>query len=101
MLTPARHRSSFRTLMAKILIVDDEPFNLDVLEQELVDRGYAIERAPDGAAALVAFESFRPDLILLDYQMPDMNGIAVMKELKSRGNDAPVDRKSTLLNSSH
>src|ERR1041384_8242000 len=90
MLTPARHRSSFRTLMAKILIVDDEPFNLDVLEQELVDRGYAIERAPDGAAALAAFESFRPDLILLDYQMPDMNGIAVMKELKSRGNDAPV-----------
>ena len=76
--------------MAKILIVDDEPFNLDVLEQELVDRGYAIERAPDGAAALAAFESFRPDLILLDYQMPDMNGIAVMKELKSRGNDAPV-----------
>jgi CheY-like chemotaxis protein len=37
--------------MAKILIVDDEPFNLDVLEQELADRGYAVERAADGAAA--------------------------------------------------
>jgi two-component system, NtrC family, response regulator AtoC len=74
----------------KILIVDDEPFNLDVLEQELGDRGYSIERAADGAAALAQTESLRPDLILLDYQMPDMNGIEVMKELRSRGNEAPV-----------
>src|ERR1051325_8774488 len=76
--------------MAKILIVDDEPFNLDVLEQELADRGYAVERAENGAAALAGFEASRPDLILLDYQMPDMNGIEVMKELKARGNEAAV-----------
>ena len=36
----------------KILIVDDEPFNLDLLEQELQDQGYVIERATDGAEAL-------------------------------------------------
>ena len=36
----------------KILIVDDEPFNLDLLEQELADQGYVIERAIDGAEAL-------------------------------------------------
>ncbi len=77
-------------MASKILIVDDEPFNLDVLEQELGDRGYAVERAGSGAEALAAFESFRPELILLDYQMPDMNGIEVLKELKSRGNEAPV-----------
>jgi DNA-binding NtrC family response regulator len=74
----------------KILIVDDEPFNLDVLEQELNDRGYSIERAADGAEALGKFESFHPDLVLLDYQMPGMNGIEVLKELRNRGNDAPV-----------
>lgn len=74
----------------KILIVDDEPFNLDVLEQELGDHGYSIERAADGAAALAQAESLRPDLILLDYQMPDRNGIEVMKELRTRGNEAPV-----------
>jgi DNA-binding NtrC family response regulator len=74
----------------KILIVDDEPFNLDLLEQELTDRGYSIERAGDGAEALGKFESFGPDLILLDYQMPGMNGVDVLKELRNRGNEAPV-----------
>jgi len=74
----------------KILIVDDEPFNLDLLEQELTDRGYAIERAGSGAAALSQLESFHPDLVLLDYQMPDMNGVDVLKELRARGHDTPV-----------
>jgi adenylate cyclase len=42
---------------AKILIVDDEPFNLDLLEQELADHAYTIERAADGAEALAKVES--------------------------------------------
>jgi DNA-binding NtrC family response regulator len=74
----------------KILIVDDEPFNLDLLEQELADRGYSVERAGDGAEALGKFESFQPDLILLDFQMPGMNGIDVLKEIRKRGNETPV-----------
>jgi DNA-binding NtrC family response regulator len=74
----------------KILIVDDEPFNLDLLEQELNDRGYFIERAGNGLEALNQLESFHPDLILLDYQMPDMNGVEVLKEMRNRGNEAPV-----------
>src|SRR5258706_5346030 len=77
-------------MASKILIVDDEPLNVEVLEQELGDRGYAVERAGSGAEALAAFESFRPELIFVDYQMPDMNGIEVLKELKRRGNEAPV-----------
>jgi DNA-binding NtrC family response regulator len=77
-------------MAGKILIVDDEPFNLDLLEQELTDRGYSIERAGNGAEALGKFESFHPDLILLDYQMPDMNGIDVLKELRSRGHETPI-----------
>jgi DNA-binding NtrC family response regulator len=74
----------------KILIVDDEPFNLDLLEQELSDHGYSIERAGDGAEALGKFESFQPDLILLDFQMPGMNGIDVLKEIRKRGHETPV-----------
>jgi adenylate cyclase len=66
----------------KILIVDDEPFNLDLLEQELTDQNYAVERANDGAEALDKVESFKPDLLLLDYMMPKMNGIEVVKRLR-------------------
>ena len=77
-------------MASKILIVDDEPFNLDLLEQELTDQGYLVERANDGSAALKKDESFRPDLILLDYMMPGMNGLEVLKELRRRENDVPV-----------
>ena len=70
----------------KILIVDDEPFNLDLLEQELGEYDYAIERASDGVEALEKTESFKPDVILLDYMMPRMNGLEVVKRL--RGNPA-------------
>jgi adenylate cyclase len=66
----------------KILIVDDDPFNLDLLEQELTDHSYTIERANDGEEALKKVESFLPDVILLDYMMPKMNGIEVVKRLK-------------------
>ena len=67
----------------KILIVDDEPFNLDLLEQELGDYDYAIERASDGVEALEKTQSFAPDVILLDYMMPRMNGLEVVKQLRA------------------
>ena len=66
----------------RILIVDDEPFNLDLLEQELQDQGYMIERAGDGAEALEKVPSFLPDVILLDYMMPNMNGLEVLGRLR-------------------
>ena len=74
----------------KILIVDDEPFNLDLLEQELSDRGYLVERADNGKEALKKVELSRPDLLLLDYMMPDLNGLEVLKEIRKRENDVPV-----------
>jgi DNA-binding NtrC family response regulator len=74
----------------KILIVDDEPFNLDLLDQELTDLGYSIERAGSGAQALSKVDAFHPDLMLLDYQMPHMNGVEVLRELRRRGNETPV-----------
>ena len=66
----------------KILIVDDEPFNLDLLEQELVDQGYVIERASDGVEALEKLDAFGPDIILLDSMMPRMTGLEVLQCLR-------------------
>ncbi len=74
----------------KILIVDDEPFNLDLLEQELSDLGYVVVRAASGRQALSEIDKIAPDLVLLDYLMPEMNGIEVLHTLRKSQNDLPV-----------
>ena len=70
---------------SKILIVDAEPFNVDYLEQELEDLGYATVSASNGQEALAKVAAESPDLILLDVMMPIMDGFAVCRMLK--GND--------------
>ena len=77
-------------MSSKILIVDDEPFNLDVLEQELIDLGYAVVRASDGAQALSEIDKLPPELVLLDYLMPGMNGIEVLHAIRKTHKDLPV-----------
>lgn len=76
----------------KILIVDDEPFNIDYLEQELEDLGYATLSAGDGQAALEIVATESPDMILLDIMMPVMNGFEVLSRLKENKawRDIPV-----------
>lgn len=66
----------------KILIVDDEPFNVDYLEQELEERGYQTVSAMNGQAALAQVAAQDPDLVLLDIMMPIMDGFAVLTRLK-------------------
>jgi serine phosphatase RsbU (regulator of sigma subunit) len=67
---------------AKILIVDDEPYNLDYLEQELEDLGYETLGAANGEQALELVASDSPDMILLDIMMPGMDGFEVLSRLK-------------------
>jgi DNA-binding response OmpR family regulator len=67
---------------SKILIVDDEPFNLDYLEQELEDLGYETVSAGNGREALEKVTAEAPDLILLDIMMPIMDGFEVCRILK-------------------
>ncbi len=75
-----------------ILIVDDEPYNIDYLEQELVDLEYKTVSAANGNEALQRVEESNPDMILLDIMMPEMDGFEVLKLLKSdpKNRDIPV-----------
>lgn len=76
----------------KILIVDDEPFNVDYLEQELEDLEYDTVTAYNGKEALEQVTAESPDLVLLDIQMPIMDGFQVLSRLKANPNtrDIPV-----------
>jgi adenylate cyclase len=65
-----------------ILIVDDNPTNLEVLQVRLRANGYALITAVDGEDALAKVREFEPDLVLLDVMMPKLDGISVVRQLK-------------------
>src|SRR6187455_838327 len=68
---------------ASILVVDDTPANLQVLAGMLKDRGYKVRPVLSGKLALLAAGRDPPDLILLDINMPEMNGYEVCEHLKA------------------
>ena len=63
-----------------ILVVDDEPVVLEITKRRLEDRGYEVLTAGDGVDAFTIIKSKIPDLILLDIQMPRMNGYTFIME---------------------
>jgi diguanylate cyclase (GGDEF)-like protein len=67
----------------RILVVDDHEDNIELLRARLEARGYEVEGASDGQAALDAVKRVCPDLILLDVMMPKMDGIEVVRRLKA------------------
>ena len=67
----------------KVLIVDDEPFNVDYLQQQLEDCNNHLLTAFNGREALEKIESQQPDLILLDLIMPVLDGFAVLAQVKA------------------
>ena len=77
---------------ADILIVDDTPANLTVLSAILGKRGYRVRPAINGALALKAAQKAAPDVILLDVQMPGLDGYEVCRQLKgdAQTRDIPV-----------
>ena len=76
----------------RILIVDDTPANLDVMENLLEEEGYSVSAAKTGGRVLDVVQAASPDLILLDINMPDMNGYEVCSRLKQdeASRDIPV-----------
>ena len=66
-----------------ILVVDDVPDNVEILQLRLESQGYEVIAAADGDAALAIVRDKLPDLVLLDIMMPKLDGIATVKQLKS------------------
>jgi two-component system, cell cycle response regulator DivK len=66
-----------------ILIIDDNPTNLKLVKVLLTIEGYQIQTATDGHEALDKLKHFLPDLILMDLQLPGIDGIALTKQLKA------------------
>jgi two-component system, OmpR family, response regulator len=70
---------------SKILVVDDEPAIVDAVATALRYEGFEVEEAVNGRDALAAAMSFEPDLIVLDWMLPDIDGIEVGRRLRERG----------------
>ncbi len=66
-----------------ILIIDDDPSSLQTLSDMLLDQGYGVRRARDAQTALMIIKNAPPGLILLDVQMPEMNGYELCQSLKA------------------
>jgi len=76
----------------KILIVDDDPITLEILEKIFISEGYWIAKAANGKDALYIADVFLPDVIILDVMMPVMDGAITLKKLEEnpRTRNIPV-----------
>jgi two-component system OmpR family response regulator len=79
-----------QTTNHRVLVVDDEPNIADVVAMALRYQGFEVEIAGDGTAALMAVDRFRPELLVLDIMLPDIEGFEVADRLRGRGNDVPI-----------
>ncbi len=75
---------------ARLLVVDDEPNIVELLSVSLRYAGFEVATATSGLAAVTEARRFRPDLIVLDVMMPDMDGFAVVRRLRGEGLRVPV-----------
>lgn len=76
--------------MALILVTDDSPFQRKIITSVLAEEGYDLIEASNGKEALIITEKKKPDLILLDLLMPDMDGFKFMEAARENNIDIPV-----------
>ena len=73
-----------------VVVIDDDPLELDLVEAVLVPEGYDVVRAADGAEGVQLVRELRPGVVLLDLLMPDMDGFAVVETLRGEPDTAAV-----------
>lgn len=76
--------------MAKVLIADDEPMVVHLLKTALRRLGHTVLTAKGGKAAVSKFANHRPEVTILDLNMPDMNGIDILRKIRSVDRLAPI-----------
>ncbi len=76
--------------MARVLVVDDEPDAVELLQEFLTSKGYDVITAQDGEGALRKVKEERPHLILLDVRMPGMNRLEVLKRAREIDHEVGV-----------
>jgi two-component system OmpR family response regulator len=74
----------------RVLVVDDEPTLTDLLAMALRYEGWEVRTAGDGRAALTLAREFRPDAIVLDIMLPDIDGLQVLQRVRADGHETPV-----------
>jgi CheY-like chemotaxis protein len=76
--------------MSKILVIDDEQSIRDLLDRLLRRKGYDVVLAASGQKGLECFRRERPDVIVLDLKMPEMDGLTVLRQVRSLNRSQPV-----------
>ena len=76
--------------MVKVLVIDDEPYARVLLDIHLRRRGYDVILAGDGWNGLQLYRQEHPDVILLDLDMPELDGVTVLKEIRAVDFKQPV-----------
>ena len=70
--------------MAKIIIVEDDPFLIDIYKDKLEESGYAVETVEDGDQVLNKITEARPDLVLLDIILPNVDGWEILRTIRNK-----------------
>ena len=82
--------------MAKILVVDDAQFLRMRIKKILTGNGHDVVEAENGAKAVESYQSDKPDVVLMDITMPEMDGLTALKQIKSFDSSARIVMQTAL-----